>query len=191
MHAATHLLAGWMVANTKELERRDRALVTLAGVAPDLDGFGYPVQALTQHGERPLLWFRDYHHVLGHNLVFAVVVTGICGAFALRRPATAALAFLSFHLHLLCDVLGSRGPDGDQWPIPYLWPFLRDLTWTWSGQWRLDAWPNFAVTIALIAATLWLAARRGYSPVGIFSERADRAFVQAVRRRLPVRAARS
>jgi len=187
----THLLAGWMVANARELDRRDRALVTLAGVAPDLDGFGYPVQALTRHADHPLLWYRDYHHVLGHNLVFAAIVASACAALAHRRPAAAALAFLSFHLHLLCDVIGSRGPDGDQWPVPYLWPFVRDLAWTWSGQWRLDAWPNFAITIALIAATLLLAARRGYSPVGILSERADRAFVQAVRRRLPVRAAES
>ena len=52
---------------------------------------------------------------------------------------TALLVFISFHLHLLCDLIGARGPDGDQWPIPYLKPFSNSVQLAWHGQWALNA----------------------------------------------------
>jgi hypothetical protein len=184
MHPVTHLLAGWMVANSAELNRRERAAVALAGVVPDLDGLGAPVEALTKDWERPLLWFSDYHHLL-HNITFAAAVAAVSFAVATRRWKTAALAFLSFHLHLLGDLVGARGPDGHQWPLPYLLPFSDAWQLTWSGQWALNAWPNFALTGILLAMTFYLAWRRGFSPLEIVSTRADRAFVEALRRRFP------
>lgn len=79
--------------------------------------------------------------------------------------------------------MGSRGPDGFGWPIPYLFPFSGRWTWTWSGQWELNAWPNLVLTAALISVTLGIAIRRGFSPVEIFSAAADRAVVRALRKR--------
>jgi hypothetical protein len=93
---------------------------------------------------------------------------------------------MSFHLHLMADLLGARGPDGDQWPIPYLLPFSNQWQLTWSGQWALNAWPNFAITGTLIAVTIWLARRRGFSPLELFSRRADAVFVSTLRRRFPI-----
>ena len=92
-------------------------------------------------------------------------------------------AFVSFHLHLLEDLVGSRGPDGFGWPIPYLFPFSTRWTLSWSGQWALNAWPNLALTIALISLTLWIAVRWGFSPVEMFSGTADQAVVCALRKR--------
>ena len=40
MNPITHLLVGWSVAESAALSRRDRALVAIAGVAPDVDGAG-------------------------------------------------------------------------------------------------------------------------------------------------------
>jgi hypothetical protein len=80
---------------------------------------------------------------------------------------------------------GSRGPDGDQWPIPYLLPFSHRWEWTWGGQWELNAWPNFVVMGAALALTFYLAWRRGHSPLEMFSRSADKAFVEALRRRFP------
>ncbi len=40
--------------------------------------------------------------------------------FGCRPDAEARIPLLvlfSFHLHLLGDLVGARGPDGDQWPI--------------------------------------------------------------------------
>ncbi len=73
MSPVTHFLTGWVFANCAKLERRDRAIVTLACVAPDMDGLGIVPELLTRHSAHPLLWFTLYHHSL-HNLAFAVAV---------------------------------------------------------------------------------------------------------------------
>jgi len=104
---------------------------------------------VTRNSAHPTEWFSRYHHQL-HSLAFAMVVATVCFVFAKRRWITGALALLSFHLHLLEDVLGSRGPDGYQWPIPYLAPFSTAGQILWSGQWGLNAWPNFLITIGLL-----------------------------------------
>ena len=178
---------GWAVANAvPSLGKRDRAIVTLASVVPDLDGLGIIVEKLTQNSVHPLYWWSDYHHTLGHNLGFALVVTVIACVFARQKLKTTPLAFLSFHLHLLADLVGARGPDGEQWPIPYLMPFSNKLQLTWAGQWALNAWPNIVITALLILLALVLARRRGFSPLEMFSTRADAALVSALRRRFPI-----
>ena len=185
MNPVTHLLAGWAVASTAELTRRDRALVTIAGVIPDVDGVGMVAEIATRNSERPLLWWSDYHHVVGHNITFAACYPVVAFALGTKRWRTAALAFASFHLHLLGDLLGGRGPDGDQWPIPYLWPFSEHPQLTWGGQWALNAWPNFVVTGILLAFMFYWAWKKGHSPLGIVSVRADMAFVETLRNRFP------
>jgi inner membrane protein len=185
VNPVTHFLSGWAVANcVSPLERRERALVTLACVAPDVDGLGAIPDLLTRNSAHPLHWFSQYHHQL-HSLAFAVVVAATCFIFSKHQWMTALLAFSSFHLHLLEDVLGSRGPDGYQWPIPYLAPFSQAAQISWSGQWGLNAWPNFAITIGFLAVTFYLARRRGFSPLEMISHRADRAFVETLRARFP------
>ena len=93
---------------------------------------------------------------------------------------TGFLALLAFHLHLLGDLVGSRGPDGYQWPIPYLLPFSTDWNLTWQYQWELDAWPNILVTLLLLGVTLYLSWKRGHSPLELVSQRADAAFVSRI-----------
>jgi len=53
MNPVTHFLGGWAVANTARLGRRDRALVAIAGAAPDADGFGIVAEWLTKNSEHP------------------------------------------------------------------------------------------------------------------------------------------
>ncbi len=194
MSPATHFLFGWMVANTARLERRDRAAVTLAGIAPDFDAFGVVPEVLTRGTSHPLPWFSEYHHILGHNIGAAVVTALICFALGKRRLTTALLALLSFHLHLFCDYIGAKGPEGYGWPIPYLLPFSDKWQLVWSHQWALNGWQNFACSAVLLAATFYLAWLRGYSPVGMISTSADATFVGALRQRFgeprpPLRAA--
>ena len=98
---------------------------------------------------------------------------------------TAFLVFISFHLHLLCDLIGARGPDGDQWPIPYLKPFSNTLQLTWHGQWALNAWQNFVITGLLLLATFWIAWRHGSSPLELVSEPANQALTQNTAPTLP------
>jgi inner membrane protein len=184
MSPITHFLTGWVAANCAKLNRKERAIVTLACVAPDIDGVGIIPELLTRDSAHPLLWFTLYHHRL-HTLAFAVLVAAIAFALATQRWKTAGLAFLTFHIHLIEDVLGSRGPDGYQWPISYLSPFSSKLQLVWGGQWGLNAWPNEAITVVFLGITLWLAWRRGFSPLEMISPKADALFIAVLRRRFP------
>ena len=200
MSPVTHFFTGWLLATVSQngtagLSRREKTLVVAAAVAPDLDGLGAIPELLTRHSAHPLLWFTQYHHSL-HTLAFALVVTFV--AFLLSARAnrangqivhpwtTALLVFLSFHLHLLCDLVGARGPDGDQWPIPYLLPFSNVLQLTWHGQWALNAWQNFVITGILLVVTFWIAWKYGSSPVELMSDKWNQKLVEALRSRLPV-----
>jgi inner membrane protein len=206
----THFLAGWLLAEMPSVAkpavftRRDKALVVAAAVAPDLDGLGVIPELLTRSWSHPLLWFSDYHHAL-HTLTFALVCA--LAAFLLAGPLdrvargaespgrivrnrpwmTALLVFLSFHLHSLCDLVGARGPDGYQWPIPYLKPYSDAMQLTWSGQWALNGWQNFVITGMLLLATFWIALRKGSSPVELVSIPASRALIETLRNRFPSR----
>lgn len=187
MSPVTHFLTGWVLANAAPLNRRKRAIVTLAAVVPDMDGLGIIPEMLTRHSQHPLLWFSEYHHSL-HTLLFALIISLFAFFLSGRSWIATAMSFIAFHVHLVEDLVGARGPDGYIWPIPYLFPLSTRWTWVWQHQWKLNAWPNIAITVVLLGITILLAIRRGYSPVEIFSCRADRAVVAALRNRLLTRA---
>lgn len=186
MNPITHLLISWVVADAGTLTKRERAMVTLAGLVPDADGVGIVAEVFTRQSDRPLTWWTDYHHLLGHNLSVGFVVAAVSFALATKRWKTAALAFLTFHLHLFCDLIGARGPDGYQWPIPYLVPFSDAGVLIWDGQWALNAWPNLVITVVVLLITFYWAWRKGHSPVEMVSVAADQAFVAALRQRVPM-----
>lgn len=183
MSPVTHFLASWVVASLPRLSRRDIALVTFAGVAPDIDGLGAIPELLTRNSARPLDWFTQYHHVLAHNLPFAVGVAAVIFAVSQRRWLAACLAFTAIHLHFLMDVLGSRGPDGYNWSIPYLEPFTSRVQLSWSGQWVLNSWQNIAITCGLLLVVLVRSIQIGRSPVEMFSPCADERVIAALRQR--------
>ena len=183
MSPVTHFLVGWVVANTADLNRRERAAVTIAGIIPDIDSAGIVVEKLTIGSDRPLLWWTEYHHVISHNVGFAMLVAFVVYLISERKWMATSLALLSFHLHLLGDIVGARGPEGYQWPIPYLLPFSKAWEITWQGQWAINAWPNFVVTGVALAITFFLAWKRGYSPLEMVSSAMDKAFVRTLRAR--------
>ncbi len=165
-HFLTHVGLGWIVANLGALSRRDRCLVVLAGILPDLDGVG-------------ILWgeqaYLTAHRAVGHSLLFGLVLLAITVFCATAPLATGALAALSFHLHLLLDVVGTGGR-----PVRYLWPFT-DWSWTWSGHWTLASWPNGVVIALTVLGVLVVAWRRGRTPVECLSQRADRFLMRHAR----------
>jgi inner membrane protein len=176
MSPITHFFIGWGLANSvPSLDKRERAFVTLASVVPDLDGLGIIADRLTRNSAHPLNWWGEYHHTLCHNLGFALIVAVMAAVLAKQKLKTAILAFISFHLHLIGDMVGARGPDGDQWPIPYLLPFSKSVHLVWSGQWALNAWPNMVITAVLIGLALLWARQHGFSPLEMISTRVDAA----------------
>lgn len=185
MSPVTHLLASWTLADATIEERRDLALVAFAGLVPDADGLGVVADLANRALGRPDTWiYGAYHHALLHGLPGALAISVLAAAFARRRLRTAALAFAAAHLHLLADLVGSRGPTADDlWPIRYLAPLSDAGTFAWSGQWALNAWPNVAITIVLVAWALARGVTEGRTPVGLFSAKADAAVVATLRRR--------
>lgn len=182
MNPVTHFLAGWAVGLPVDLSRRDRGLVVLASLAPDVDGLPIFIDLAQGRNTYSLeLWSRFHHSA--HNVLFAATFSLACLLAARRRYATAALAFAAIHVHYICDIVGSRGPDGYQWPIPYLAPFSDSWQLAVTWQWAFNAWPDLFITSVLLAITLYAAWARGFSPAALFSLRADQAFVVTLRSR--------
>lgn len=158
MGPVTHGLISWWVANARPMARRDRLLVFLAGVLPDIDGL-------------PILFSRDlyfrWHHIACHNLCFGLICFGLIALLAEKRLLCVGLAFVSFHLHLAGDYFGSGGWDGrflHVWPLPYLYPLVGGWdgdtfvgpAWYWNTwQWPLSSWINQLVSMIGLAGLIY------------------------------------
>ena len=183
MSPVTHLFASWLIAAKATDNPRDCRLVALAGILPDMDGLGLIVDIATRmSGSRPTMFYGHYHHFLWHGLFAALTTAFVLALFAKHRWKVVLWSFVVFHLHLACDLIGSRGPaPEDLWPIFYFGPFRKDPMWIWTGQWPLDGAMNRTISLILFAAVLWQAARLGHSVVRVFSRKADVVFVTVLR----------
>ncbi|MBI5384427.1 MAG: metal-dependent hydrolase [Verrucomicrobia bacterium] len=184
MNPVTHLLVSWTTADLAKLQPRDRALVTWCGVTPDLDALGLALElgyaALDRGGTK---FYHTYHHFLTHGLPAAVLLPALFCLFGKQKLRVFLIGVLVFHLHLLCDLAGSRGPSPtDLWPIYFLAPLSRHPMFVWTDQWRLDGWQNFLITVSLMGFVGWRAVTQGCSPLSLISRRADQAVVGVLRR---------
>jgi hypothetical protein len=140
----------------------------LAATLADLDGVGFFVSEKA---------YWDWHHVAGHNVLYAVVMSGVLSAFSGRRwfavfPVYMALA----HVHLVMDYYGS----GPGWAIYYLWPFSG-----WKVRnpeaWELSSWQNVLAFGVLGVWGVVIAVRKGRTPVEVVTPGLDRRAVRWVR----------
>jgi hypothetical protein len=168
MNPIVHAELSWLLT-LRLRERRDRVLVTLAGLAPDVDG-------LTLLGGEAL--YGRYHHVLTHGYLAALVTMALCTALARQRLWVAGLSLAAFHLHLLCDLAGS----GPGWPIHYYFPHSMK-EWFWKGQWNLASWQNTLIGLAATLACLACALRWRRTAVELLSTRWDAEVTRTLRRR--------
>jgi len=167
MQVPIHLAISWLIGHRLP-DRRDRRLVTWAGVLPDLDALSLVGGAAA---------YSEYHHVVTHGVVAAVAVTTVSTAVARQRRKVLLLSFLAFHVHLICDLLGS----GRDWPIVYFYPFSRHEFYTPYG-WPLASPQNACVWLAAVALTLWIGIQRGRTFAEAFlPARADARVVKALR----------
>ncbi len=172
MHLPTHILSGWVVASlVPGLSPRARALAMVAATAADLDGL-----AILAGREA----FETYHHVVGHNLFFGILVTAAVTAWSTHKRTMAILSFGLFHLHLVMDSFGS----GRDWGISYLWPLIQR---EWVNPWRWDffSWQNMAAAYGLFLVTVVLAIRQGRTPLETLAPSLDRQLVGLARRLSP------
>src|SRR5690242_4443450 len=115
MTPGTHFLMSWLGAVPLLKNRRERCLITLAGIAPDMDGLGIIVDKLTSGRTQ---YYFDYHHYVCHTIFFAVILSALLPLIAkTQKILVFILSLFIIHLHFLCDIIGSKGPDGYHWPI--------------------------------------------------------------------------
>jgi hypothetical protein len=177
-------MAGWVGFESCLRNPRDRLIVCLAGLAPDLDGVGIVIDLAGKLlGGPESNFYQEWHRLYGHGITAAMVFAFLAALLAHDRLRVAIAALLNVHLHFLCDLLGSRGstPD-DLWGLYYLGPWDVTHEIVWRGQWQLVGWQNMLISATLMAILLERASRKGYSPVGLVSPRADRVFVEILRR---------
>jgi len=152
MSPITHFLASWTLAESCVEDRRERFWICLTGLAPDLDGLGVIADIINGLlGREPTHYFFIYHHFLFHGLFGALLMVAIARLAGVARAKALLLVFLSFHLHLICDFFGARGPTRDDlWVIHYFGPFTYKGTIWWTHQWPLNGWQNMLITVLLL-----------------------------------------
>jgi len=168
MHIPTHLMSGWCVSNLFTLTARERAFCMAAATVADLDG-------LSRLFGQEAYW--DYHHVVCHNLAFALIVSCVLAIFSVHRVKGFIIYLALAHLHLVLDYYGS----GPGWPIHYGWPFSG---WTWVNPdgWEFSSWQNRVVAAVFLLWVIAIAVVRGRTPVESLTPDLDRSIVVSLRR---------
>src|SRR5690242_5002637 len=148
MSPITHFMVGWVALERFQASNRDKALVVCAGLAPDLDGLGIVVDFATRTLGLPETdYYQSFHRMYGHGLPAAVLLSALVGMCGVNKIRVALCTFISIHLHLLCDLLGSRGAGAeDIWGVFYLSPLNQAFELSWHGQWPLIGWQNLLIT---------------------------------------------
>jgi hypothetical protein len=142
-----------------------------AASLPDLDGLTIIAGEST---------YQTYHHLLCHNLLFALAVATIFAALSRGRRVVGLflLYIVLAHSHFVMDFYGS----GPNWPIYYLWPFDWSFKFRNQNAWELTSWQNKTAAAALLAWTLIIAISRHRTPVELLTPRLDESFVRTLRR---------
>ena len=169
MHVQTHVLSGWCVGNlVPGFAARERLFCMLAASLADLDGLGIVFG-------REAYW--DYHHGLGHNGLYGLVLCALLTVFT--RRGTRGLGFIVylalFHLHLLMDYYGS----GPGWGIPYLWP-VSGRQWQRADAWAFYSWQNISAAGAMVAWTVRIIFSRRRTPLEAVMPKLDRQLVRRI-----------
>ncbi|CAK0765850.1 inner membrane protein [Gammaproteobacteria bacterium] len=183
MLPGSHLLSSWLLANYFIRTQRERRIVTLIGLSPDVDGAGLIIDQANSLMGASSYYFYQYHHVLAHSLLASIIFSGIAAFLAsTNKLFVFYLALIVTHLHFFCDLIGSRGPDGYQWPIYYLAPFNLDFQLVWSGQWTIDAWQNIVILYIMFVIIIVQAWKQRYSFVQVISVWLDNEFFKIMNR---------
>jgi membrane-bound metal-dependent hydrolase YbcI (DUF457 family) len=168
VHLQTHFLSGWCIGNLFQLNGRERLFCALAAVLPDFDGLGIIFS-------QDLYW--KFHHLLGHNLLFAVVTAGVFCCFSEHKAKMAGLCFALSQLHMVMDLFGS----GQLWTISYLWPFS-NREFSISCGWALYSWQNILAGVLLIAWTVLIIKYKRRTPLEVLMPKLDRQLVELFNR---------
>ena len=192
MQGPSHLVISWFAAEAAGLKSpRDRRIVALSGLAPDIDVLAY-LGGIVYFGFDKDLAFEHVwevvHHRYTHGLGF-VLLTGIFvfilasrgtrpGELAYRQAVrVAVLSMIASMVHVFCDVVGG----GPTWPVYPLWP-VSDFGWAVSWSWTLADWPNSVILFSCLAGMMLYARFSGCSPMESINYSLDKWFVTIIQR---------
>ncbi len=167
MNPLIHGQTGWLFS-VSQPRFRDRVLVTLCALFPDLDGIGILVNEEM---------YVALHHKLLHGII-ALCVIPTLGGFLARSFRVGLLCLLAYASHIVMDLAGS----GPGWPIWFWYPFS-NVEWLPTWQWDLASWQNTLLGLGVVLLCLFSAAPFGRTPVELVSRKADAHVVRAVRQR--------
>ena len=186
MSPITHFIGSWLFGAAVMTQRRDRCLVTLAGVLPDADGLGIladAAQSIATGRDFVPVNYERFHHLWLHGGPGALAISAGLTCWSTHRLRAFLGCWAAVHLHLFCDWVGSRGPALDDiWAISYGEPLFRYPVWAWTGQWRLNGWENTCVFILLLTLAIVLTGVRGISFLEVLGSRADAVFSGTIQR---------
>lgn len=157
----------------------------MAGILPDLDGLGIVVDLINlKFFATATDYYSAAHHLWLHGLLGSLLIAGLLWLLSSRHYRVFWIALIIAHLHLVCDLLGSRGPNPqDIWPIAYWGPFWTKPEYSWMGQWRLDSWQNLVITASSLAACFYSLWRKATSPFEWVWPTGHRLLLSTLRRR--------
>lgn len=178
MSPGQHFIISWVTANTVSLDRKSRICITLSGLLPDIDGIGYIYDKIAEYYGSNTGYYLQFHHIYGHNIFFGLSLSLVFYFICRKSVPVFWLSFIAFNLHILGDIAGARGPDGDQWPISYFYPLLPDIKLVWSGQWELSSWINSAIGVFFFCVALYISRYRHVTFFEIFSKRFEKLVCQ-------------
>ena len=190
MHGPSHLIISWFTAEAAGLRSsRDRRIVALSGLAPDIDVLAY-LGAIVYFGFDKELAFEHVwqvvHHRYTHGLGF-VLLTGIVtfivasrgtmpSEMAFRQVARVVVfSMIASIVHIFCDVVGG----GPTWPVYPLWP-VSDFGWAVNWSWTLADWPNTVILFLCLAGMMLYAKKSGRSVMESLNYNLDRWFVTII-----------
>ncbi len=164
MDPVVHGMLAWLFAIIFIRDVRDRRLVVIAGVIPDIDGI-YILYSTEL--------FYLYHHTWGHSFIFALPVAIFLALFGREKRQVFLGALGAFSVHLISDYFGSN------WNIPPLWPISdREYTSaTYLSDHVIYDIINPVVTVAALICILIIAYRKEISPIEFISTKLDKKIV--------------
>ncbi len=138
----------------------------VAGGIPDIDGLGIIVSQKA---------YYDYHHILGHNLLFGIIVSLILAIFCSHRIKCFILYMALFHLHILMDLFGS----GEFWTIAYFQPFSNYELYN-EFNWALYSWQNMIANAFVLIWTFALIVTKKRSPLEYMMPKLDQKWSEKI-----------
>lgn len=164
MSPIVHGMVAWLVAMLFAKQVNDRRLITIAGVVLDIDG----IFILFNHSS-----YVEFHHTFGHSFVFGILVAITACALSVDRVKVFFGALAAFSLHLAADILVTN------WSVSVLYPI---------SDYRLAVGQDPFIVAIIYPATffvclgliLFIAYRKGFSPIEFVSEKLDRLLISAL-----------